>query len=170
MDDERYVALAEVARPHGLRGELRLKVYNTDSDLLLTRPHIRLCPVMGEPQKAELSAVRRVPGAMLARLVGVEGRDEAEQLRGARIEVRREALQPTDADEFYHCDLVGCRVQLGDTELGLVKRVACYPTVDALVVTGKEGKDIEIPLHDDFIDSVDLATGRIVVRSLEGLD
>ncbi len=30
-----WVPLAEVARPHGVRGELRLRPYNGDSDLLL---------------------------------------------------------------------------------------------------------------------------------------
>ena len=30
----RFVPVAEVARPHGLRGELRLKLYNEGSELL----------------------------------------------------------------------------------------------------------------------------------------
>ncbi len=30
-----WVPLAEVARPHGVRGELRLRPYNQDSDVLL---------------------------------------------------------------------------------------------------------------------------------------
>ncbi len=40
--ETRLVALAEVARPHGIAGELRLKVYNLDSDLLRRRPPITL--------------------------------------------------------------------------------------------------------------------------------
>jgi hypothetical protein len=35
-----WVALAEVARPHGVRGEVRLKVYNTESDLLLAQEEV----------------------------------------------------------------------------------------------------------------------------------
>src|SRR5678815_1334731 len=31
----RWVALAEVARPHGVRGEVRLNLFNAESDLLL---------------------------------------------------------------------------------------------------------------------------------------
>ena len=33
---EQWVALAEVARPHGVRGEIKLKVYNLESDTLLS--------------------------------------------------------------------------------------------------------------------------------------
>ena len=32
-----WVPLAEVARPHGVWGEVRLKVYNADSELLFSQ-------------------------------------------------------------------------------------------------------------------------------------
>ena len=32
---ETWVPLAEVARPHGVKGEVRLKLFNRDSDVLL---------------------------------------------------------------------------------------------------------------------------------------
>ena len=35
IEPDAWVPLAEVARPHGVRGELRLKLFNKDSDLLL---------------------------------------------------------------------------------------------------------------------------------------
>ncbi len=170
MSDERYVALAEVARPHGLAGELRLRVYNTDSDLLLGRPHIRLASEDGEVREGQLVSIRRVPGGMLARLASVDTREAAEQMRGIRIEVRRTDLSPAEPGELYHCDLEGCRVMLQGADLGVVKRVACYPTCDALVVARPGAKDLEVPLHDDFVASVDTATACIVVRTVEGLE
>ena len=42
MDRDQYVPIAEVGRPHGIQGELRLKVYNLESDLLLEKPDVRL--------------------------------------------------------------------------------------------------------------------------------
>src|SRR4051812_30796742 len=40
--ERRLVAVAEIARPHGIAGELRLKVYNPGSDLLRRRPPVLL--------------------------------------------------------------------------------------------------------------------------------
>ncbi len=37
-----WVPLAEVARPHGVRGELRLKLFNEDSDILLEQDEVLL--------------------------------------------------------------------------------------------------------------------------------
>ena len=35
LKPDQWVPLAEVARPHGVKGELRLKVFNSDSNILL---------------------------------------------------------------------------------------------------------------------------------------
>ena len=40
LPDDAWVALAEVARPHGVRGEVRLRLYNRDSDLLLEQDDV----------------------------------------------------------------------------------------------------------------------------------
>jgi ribosomal 30S subunit maturation factor RimM len=46
-----------------------------------------------------------------------------------------------------------------------------YPSVDALVVTAAdEGVDWEIPLVDAFIAGMDLESGVIELRTLEGLE
>jgi len=40
IDIERFVPLAEVTRPHGVWGEVRLKVSNSDSELLLSQTEV----------------------------------------------------------------------------------------------------------------------------------
>jgi 16S rRNA processing protein RimM len=167
---ERYVALAEVARPHGVRGELRLKIYNPDSEVLLGRPAIRLASGEGETRPARLESVRRVPGALLVRLEGVSDREAAEHLRGVRIEVLRSALQPAADGEYYCCDLEGCEVLLAGERIGRVTSVASYPTCDALVVARDGAPRLEVPLVDRYLSSVDVNQGRIVLRTIDELE
>jgi 16S rRNA processing protein RimM len=165
-----YVALAEVARPHGVQGELRLKVYNLDSDLLLSRPPIRLVGADGTARAAKIRSIRRVPGAMLARLAGVEDRAGAEQLRGAIVEVERGDLEPiAEESEHYVCDLIGCRVLASGAEVGEVVGFESYPTCDALVVERAEGGRLEVPLQASFVVSIDEEARVIEVANIEGL-
>ena len=164
----RYVALAEVARPHGVRGELRLKIYNPDSDLLERQRRVRMVDKEGGARLVRIKSVRAVPGALLIRLDGVNDRDAAEALRGARFEVPRDALEPIDgADEFYDVDLIGARVVHEGKALGTVTDVAHYPTCDALVVQPEEGKRFEVPLMEAYVDSIE--NGVVELLTLEGI-
>ena len=92
------VALAEIARPHGIRGELRLKLYNPASDVLQSKPRVHLVPREGEARWVRLVSVREVPGTLLVRLDGVRDREAADALRGAKLEVLRSILpEPEEA-------------------------------------------------------------------------
>ena len=42
VDPDAWVPLAEVARPHGVRGELRLRLFNKSSDTLLDQDEVPL--------------------------------------------------------------------------------------------------------------------------------
>jgi 16S rRNA processing protein RimM len=168
--DERWIALAEVARPHGVNGELRLKVYNLDSDVLLRKPRVRLVMPNGDMRVIELRSTRKVPNGILVRIDGVGDRDAADAMRGARFEVQRDGLKPADEDEFYHCDLVGLRVTLAGEDYGRVQHVTVYPTCDVLVVVRDSGGKIEVPIHGKYVADIDVAAGNIKLDTVDGLD
>ena len=160
MTEPRYIAVAEVARPHGVTGELRLTVYNLDSDMLLGRPPIRLRMPDGTVRPDRLKVVRRVPGALLVRFESVLDRNAAEALRRAIVEVERSVFGPVADGEFFHCDLEGCEVRHVDV-IGRVVRVLTYPTCDALFVERPDGTNLEVPITDAFIAKIDVV-GRVI--------
>jgi 16S rRNA processing protein RimM len=82
--------------------------------------------------------------------------------RGALLEVPAEELPPLGEGEFYAFELVGLTVEEeGGTALGRVVEVAPGVANDVLELdTG-----ISLPLVEDWVRSVDPATGRIVVAS-----
>jgi 16S rRNA processing protein RimM len=165
MKADRWVALAEIARPHGIKGELKLAVYNLESDVLLRRPKIRLVLGDGSVRRDAIRSVRRVPGAMLARLESVADRDQAEALRGARVEVPREELGEAADGEYFHCDLEGCEARLDGVGIGAVARVVSYPTCDALVVL-RDGHELEVPLTPAYVARIDVSSGIIELIAL----
>ncbi len=167
----KLVAVAEIARPHGIVGELRLKVYNLDSDLLLRRPPVTLRLPDGVEREAVLTAAREMDKALLVRIAGVDDRDAAEALRGAAICVPRAALPPPAEGEFYAWDLEGAQVALASGEpVGLVLELTSYPTCDVLVVARPDGKKLEVPLIATYVTRVDAERGFVELATLDGLD
>ena len=167
----RYVALAEIARPHGVQGELRLKVYNTDSDLLLHRPAMRLRFADGTEREVKLERARASNAALLVKIAGVTSRDAAEELRGALVLVPRDEFPPLEEGEFYACDIEGAEASLVTGEVvGKVRGIQSYPTCTVLVIERGEGAAVmEVPLVDGYVASVDIEQHRVVLRTVEGL-
>src|SRR4029078_5468681 len=99
---ERAIALAAVAGAHGVKGELRLKLFS-DSVESLSR-HDKL--FVGGVQR-RLFSIRDTGKNGVARFEGVGDRSAAEALRGSLVEVDRSALPALDEGEYYHADLIG---------------------------------------------------------------
>src|SRR5271165_2451006 len=154
---EAWVPLAEVARPHGVRGELRLRLFNRDSDLLLELDEVLVRLPDGEEHEVSVESARRANDAILMRLFSVDDRDRAEGLRGALICARRRDFPPLEDGEFYACDVEGARVVLAgsegeDREIGRVRALRTYPSTDVLVVDAADGgRPWEVPLVSDVV-------------------
>ena len=112
---EEWVPLAEVARPHGVRGELRLRLFNKDSDVLLERDEVLVRMKDGEEHEVSVDRARRADDAILMKLFSVEDRDRADERRGALICAKRADFPPLAVDEFYVCDAAGARVSFEGT-------------------------------------------------------
>ena len=78
MDPETWVPLAEVARPHGVKGELRLRLFNATSDVLLDQEEVLVRLADGEENEVSVERARRADDAILMKLYSVDDRDRAE--------------------------------------------------------------------------------------------
>ncbi len=176
-DPEAWVPLAEITRPHGVRGELRLKLFNKGSDILLHQDEVLVRMPAGEEHEVSVDRARRADDAILMKLFSVDDRNRAEELRGGLICVRRRDFAPPEEGEFYTVDVVGSEaLLLGENGVtlepfGRVVDIVAYPTVEVLVVRpADEAGDWEVPLTDAFVRRVDIAERRVEVLTLEGLE
>ena len=136
------IALAAVAGAHGVKGELRLKLFTDNLDNLKIHKSLFVGGV-----ERSLEAVRPGPSGAVARLAGVSDRSSAEALRGSLVEVERSSLPPLEAGEYYHADLMGIRcVDREGRELGQVVGVENYGAGDLLEVE-IDGKRSLIPFR-----------------------
>jgi len=168
---DRWVPLAEVARPHGVRGEVRLKVFNADSDILLDLEEVLVRLSDGSEHEVSVDAARRADQAILLKLHSIDDRDRAEELRGAMICARRADFPALEDGEFYACDVEGAVVRAPGVELGKVRELRSYPSVDALIIAASDGgRDWEVPLVEAFVKSVDVDAGVVELATIEGLE
>ncbi len=169
-----WVPLAEVARPHGVRGELRLRLFNRDSDLLLALEEVLVRFTDGEEQEVSVDAARRANDAILMKLYSVDDRGRADELRGAKVCARRADFPPLDPGEFYACDIEGALVVIDEddrkTELGRVRELRTYPTTNALLVESMDGSAWEVPLVEGVVLSVDVEAALVTLRTMEGVE
>ena len=158
-DDDRSgrrIALAAVAGAHGVKGEVRLKLFGQSIDSLAGQPMV----FVGGTERRILS-VSHGGKTAVARIEGVADRSAAEALRGSLIEIDRESLPPLEEGEYYHADLIGLQCFDGDgNPVGVVVAVENYGASDVLEIEDPAGKRAMIPFRDGIAD---LHDGRILV-------
>ena len=140
----RRIALAAVAGAHGIKGELRLKLFADSVESLARQPRL----YVGGREMA-LKDIKDGGKTAIARFEGIADRAAAEALRGELVEVDRNALPPLDEGEYYHADLVGMPcIDEGERPLGTVVAVENFGAGDLLEVQRPDGKRSLIPFRD----------------------
>lgn len=145
---EKRVALAAVAGAHGIKGEVRLKLFSDSLDSLAAQTVV---DVGGIPLR--LIGVRAAGKGAVARFEGVADRGAAEALRGSLIAIDRTALPPLGEGEYYHADLIGLAcVDAAGAAVGTVVAVENFGAGDLLDVKRADGKSSLIPFRPGIAD------------------
>lgn len=162
------IPLGVVARPFGIKGELKLKPYNPRTTWFDRAEGVWLSPGPDqEPAYFKIHRTRRHKQFILLELEGISDRNRAEALRGFEAVVAEDELEPLEEGEFYWWQLIGLAVEDGEGRpLGEVIRLEeTAPELggnDNLVVWGEEG-ELMIPAVEPVVKQVDLAAGKIIV-------
>ena len=157
-----WIELGRIGAPWGVKGWVHVDSYTDPSEGILDYPQWALRLGSGERIKVRLVEGRPHADRLVARLEGIEDRDQAAAVRGAVIEVDRAELPPTRAREYYQADLIGLAVHnLEGVELGKVAHFVDSPTGPMMVVRGE--REHWVPAVPRHLSKVDLAAGLIRV-------
>ena len=161
------VCVGVVTGPHGVQGAVRIKSFTeAPEDVARYGP-------LGDESGArcfELRLIGAGKGVVLARLSGVDDRNQAEALRGQRLYLPRSALPQPDAEEYYHADLIGLEAVLGDgTPVGRVRAIHDFGAGDTLELERPGAPPVMVPFTRAVVPSIELAAGRLVLDPPPGL-
>lgn len=171
MTPPALLELGYVSRAHGIRGEIAIRTYDPASDALDTVDRLRVRPRAGQERDVLLESVRPTPKENIVALEGVETREEAEALVGAAVFVYREDLEPPAEGEYFQGDLVGLTaLDEAGQELGKVVEIWNTGEVPNLVIRGPGKPELIVPFADEFVPTVDMPGGKLVIRPPEYIE
>jgi 16S rRNA processing protein RimM len=165
-----------VVGAHGVRGEIRVRVFGDGPENLLGVRSVALAdPERGEDDPAPLEfeivgGGRGRQGEARLALRGVADREAAQALRGRWVLARAAELRPLPEGEHYWYELVGCRVEsTAGGVIGTVRELWETGAHDVLVVERQDGRRVLVPTAAALMREVDVVEQRIVVEDLPGL-
>jgi 16S rRNA processing protein RimM len=137
MSDESMVVIGQVSGLFGVRGWIKVYSYTDPREGILNySPWYLKRSTDWVPYG--LRAGQRHGRGILAQLQGIEDRDQAAELMGCQVAVRRKQLPELHEGEYYWNDLQGLRVEnLDGVELGRISYLFETGANEVIVVKGR---------------------------------
>lgn len=169
MNHERFVVVANVAKTHGLKGEVSVApATGTPFDSLIGAQVWFTPPPLGVRSSAIVD-VRPGPKGPLVLFDGIDSISSAQGLVGTQVLVARESLPEGWGDEVEDEGVEGYSVvDVTRGVLGEIVETIITGANDVWVVEGPYG-EVLIPVIDDVVICVDEDEATIEVRLLDGL-
>jgi len=158
---DRWLTLGRIVGVFGVKGWVKVESFAEPRDNLFLHIDWRLAEVGTASVKLEQG--KKQGQGMVAKLVGIDDRDQAAGLVGAQIQIQRSQLPDAAPGEYYWVDLEGLEAFTTEgTRLGVVSHLFATGANDVLVIQGE--REHMVPyVMDRFVKAVDLAGKRIVV-------
>lgn len=167
------IEVGRIADAWGVKGWFKVVSHSSSPEALFSakrwylQPSERGAKTFAGTVQLSIRQAKDHSDTVVAWAQGIDDRDAAEALRGARIFVPRSSFPSTTEDEYYWVDLIGLDVVNREgVALGQVKELMSTGPQTVLVLAyEQDGKAQErmIPFVSAFIDKVDLAEKRITV-------
>jgi len=161
------VVIARIGKPHGLKGEVTVRVHTDVPDERFTvGATFGTDPAANGPLTLRTHRIHN--GVHLLSFDGAADRTAAEALRGTRLLVSADQTEEDDA--WYAEDLVDLEVVDPDGHvLGVVVELHDRPVQDLLEVRLTDGRIGYVPFVEQIVPTVDVDAGRVVVDAPPGL-
>lgn len=161
------VEIGRAGKPHGLAGELKLRVEDAYEDDLLTAGLV----LIGQPPLPYFLESARGGGALIVKLETLDSREAVAPLAGRtlflpadRVTATAPAANATPFDAY-----LGYRIAAeGYPELGPIDEIVGLPE-HYLAQIEHDEKTVLIPLHEDLIVTVSTEKQTLMMRLPEGL-
>ncbi|MCX7789692.1 MAG: ribosome maturation factor RimM [Chloroflexaceae bacterium] len=166
---DEFLLIGQIAAPFGVRGQIKVKSF-TDRPEHLSR-HVRTGYLGDQHTPLTLTGVfEHKPGLLVVTLREITSREAADALRGIEIYIRASEAAPLAEDEYFLHQLIGLQASTEDGQvIGQVREVLETGAGEVLVIARPDHADALVPMVRDFIVTLDIANGRVIIRPIEGL-
>jgi 16S rRNA processing protein RimM len=164
--------IGQIGRPHGLNGEIKVKVISSDPERF---DNLGECLLVSRDEKSSrpvtIEYARPGGSQIIVKLHGIVERSQAEPLNGCFLSVPRDKAMPLQQDQWFICELIGCQVvddRQGD--LGTLKEIIQSGCAQDIFVVSAPGQpDLLFPGLKSILLQVDPGRLHIAVHLPDGL-
>ena len=168
MTKEECFFLGRVAKTHGIKGEVTIKLDVDDPSAYLDLKYI-LLEINKVLTPFFVEHLTLSGDKFFVRIQDVTTVEAASTLTGKEVYLPLELLPKLKGKQFYYHEVKGFVVVDAEKgELGPIKDIIEYPT-QAIIQVFKDGKEILIPILDQVIQKVDRRSKKLYVQAPEGL-
>lgn len=167
----KYLILGEILRPHGVRGEVRMRIITDYPERLLELKTVYLGKSTNDKrmESIKLDKVRFHKEYALLTLKGYNDRTQADALRKKMVMIDFSNAVPLDDGQYYLFQLIGMMVVSEDEPVGIVKEVLQTGANDVYIVDSEKHGEVLIPAHSETIVKIDFESETITMKLPEGL-
>lgn len=150
--------IAEVLKPQGIRGELKIKTFTDFPEAVKA---FKTVYIDGVAYKI-LSFRVGTDGAAYIGLRGIPDRNAAELFRGKKLEGARDDAPPLEEGQYYIVDMIGlsCETEAGEF-LGTLTDIANLSS--DIYTIEKAGKKTLFPAVKGVVKKVDIPNKKLIV-------
>ncbi len=161
--------MGKLLKPWGLKGELRVCIFNEYGSTLKVGTEIWLKTNEEQYYSWKIEAIKMAGEKSCIKLVGCNTIDDADRIRGVVFFLPRDQFNPIGENEHYLVDIIGFHVWSENQQyLGPVRDILTMPAQNIIVVETGE-KEILIPYVDAHIVLFDEKKKHLIVKDVEGL-
>ena len=165
----KLVPLAELSKSHGLKGELRIILFNEESRVLKSNQIVFLNNNQNSISDYKIEYIKYAIKNNRIKFFEIDTKDDADKLKGLSLNVPRDELPQLNTGEYYLFDLIEFNIlDEFKNKYGIVVDVLEFPSNNVLVVHS-EGKEHLIPIIDDVILEINHNKEEIIVNPIPGL-
>ena len=155
--------IADILKPKGLKGELKVFLYNKNSKTLKNNVNVWIKLDSDKYESLIVDYLLSSGKYKVIKFEEINSRNQSEFFSNTTIYASRADFD--SAQDLYLVDLIGFMVkdELG-LEYGKINDVINLPTNDSLIFIYKD-KEIMIPISDDFIELFDFKNKVVIIKN-----
>ena len=165
----KLIPIGELIKPHGIKGELKILLFNEESRSLKDNKNIFLEKSSNNYFKYKIEKISYSFKKNRLKLFEINTINEAELFRGLIVFLPREDFPKLKENEFYLNDLLDfILVDSLNNKFEIVVDILHLPANDVLVVKF-ENKEHLIPMIKDVVKKIDMKNRQIIIEPIKGL-
>jgi 16S rRNA processing protein RimM len=158
-----YIFIAEISSVVGSKGTVSLKTFSGSINRFANLEKVYI-DVFGDYREFFIEEVSKHNNKVILKFCNFNSDQDVKFLIGEKIYADLGILSNLPENDFEFSDLIGSEVFCKSKFFGYLKDVLCLPANDVYVIEDKNGKEVLIPVIEDYIDCFESVKKRLILK------